>query len=172
MHREEVNRLAFSLESASLHDLEKPGSALLRSIHRLARLDLYLTLRIWRYHASKALRIGNPPELLAIAAIVAREFEGRKTERRPVPLPESPETIVTLPIADHVYEGKVVGQTPDFFVQKVGKSYVLHQRESLTVDPNSIGDDVKIRYPFKVIGGIGVVNENEPEHSPPSSPGR
>lgn len=163
MQRHEINQLARRLEVAGAQEIADNSGPLVKEIERLARHSLYMALRVWENFANQDLKRGDiQPKIIAVAKVVEREFEGRATQyRSAVKLPEHENTHVTRPIKNRVYEGKIVAQTPDYFVQHTGKSFVLHQKESLTIDPAAMGDDVKIRYPFKAIGGIGLVTQRE-----------
>ncbi|MGS1117414.1 KfrB domain-containing protein [Castellaniella sp. UC4442_H9] len=169
MNKAEIDKIAAQLqELRAIHDLYGPeGSALRRDLARLAREDLYLANRLFDSHVPLTLREqpGAKPVTLRAAALIERHFEGRaRDERPPVQIYGEADAVVTRPASGRSYDGKVVGRTPDYVVQKVENDYVLHRHASLTIDPGRLHDDVSIRYPFSGPHAVGLVRERSAEH--------
>lgn len=171
MSKEHINQLARRLETArDIQDLYRAVDAkrLIDELERYAYQDLYGANRLWKEYASEKLR--DQPEakplILRVADLSEKHFEGRPTqERNPVQLFDQRDAIVGRPEAGQRYEGKIVGNTPDYAVQQLDNGdFILHRRLSLTLDPSTLGKDVRINYPFSGIKGVGIVTDRERAH--------
>lgn len=169
--KEQINQLARRLEAArDIQDLYRSVDAkrLIDELERYAYQDFYGANRLWKEYASEQLRTQPEakPLLLRVADISEKHFEGRATqERNPVQLFDQKDTVVGRPESGHKYEGKIVGNTPDYAVQQLENGdFILHRRRSLTLDPSTLGKDVRIHYPFGGVTGVGSVTIREHEH--------
>ena len=164
MNHTELNQLARRLEEAtSLSNGER--TALLRDVERAARQDLYGAAQLWRDHVPAAADL-RMPTVLMVAEVVQRRFEGRADkDRAPVALYAERDSQVARPETGRDYRGPVVGLTPDYAVQRAENGdYILHERRTLTGAVAHLDrEDVAIRYPFAVRGGVGLVSRVEPE---------
>lgn len=168
MNKDQINQLARRLENARdiqdlyrLHDAQR----LIDQLERYAYQDMYGANRLWKDHASEQLR-DQPqakPILLRVADISEKYFEGRPTqERNPIQIIDQPDAVVARPKANHAYEGQIVGNTPDYVVQRLENGdHILHRRLSLTLEPSTLGKEVRINYPFGGVNGVGIVTARE-----------
>ncbi|MGE4371203.1 MAG: hypothetical protein AB7E12_16170, partial [Burkholderiaceae bacterium] len=166
MNDNEIKRIAAQLqELRDINDIHGPqGAELRKALERLAREDLYLANRLFENHVSPELRAepGVKPQALQVAPLIERHFEGRVADDRPaVQIHGQPDAMVLRPESGKEYDGRIIGHTPDFAVQKVDNDYVLHRHASLSIDPAKLGDDVKIRYPFAGSHSIGLVEQRD-----------
>ncbi|SAI73169.1 Uncharacterised protein [Bordetella ansorpii] len=162
MNQTELNQLARRLEGAdALSNSERV--ALLNDVERAARHDLYGATQLWRDHVPKDADL-RMPQVLAVAEVVHKRFEGRADqERAPIALYSERDTEVGRPESGREYRGPIVGFTPDYAVQRAENGdYILHGRRGLTGATQELGrDDVSIRYPFSP-RGVGLVQRIEP----------
>jgi hypothetical protein len=167
MNKTQINELASRLEGADrMNNAER--TALLRDLERYARNDLYGAARICKDHLKDKSTLRLPTVIVA-AERIHRHFEARMKEpRRPVELYGEQDRQIRQPEDGRDYRGPIIGTTPNCVIQRDLDTgdYVVHARGSLArqFDANEIDKNVDIRYPFKAIGGVGLVKEAESNH--------
>ncbi len=171
MNRDEINKLARKLERAKdVSDLyeRRSGPCIADDLARLARSDLYGAYRLWDQFATPELKAqpGATPTILYVARITEQHFEGRsRVERNDVVLHHERDCVVGRPMDQETYRGNIVGETPDYLVQKEERGdFILHSKANLTYS-EAAGSNVSIRYPFSAIGGVGLVSANTPSYT-------
>lgn len=139
--------------------------ALLGDIERYARRDLYHAARLCKDHLNQKANLRLPTPIMA-ADYIEKHFERHtKQARRALELYGEQDRLIRQPEDGRRYRGPVVGATPHCVIQRDRDSgdYIVHARASLTHDiPAQDADkDVGIHYPFKAVGGVGLVESGE-----------
>lgn len=170
MNHDDINKLARKLEqSKDIRDIydRHNGRSIADELGALARTDLYGAARLWEQYIPPGLKAqpGAMPTIVHVARISEHHFEGRaRQERHDVAVPTERDCVVGRPMAQETYCGPIVGETPDYVVQRVESGdYILHSKAQLSYT-ESAGNNVAIRYPFNAMGGIGLVSANTPAY--------
>lgn len=167
MQKAHINELVRRLESADrLSNADR--TALLRDIERYARHDLYGAARLCKDHLNKNADLRLPTAIMA-ADRIGRHFEMRTTQaRRPVELYGEQDRQIRQPEDGRNYNGPIVGTTPNCVIQRDLDTgdYIVHARASLAsqFEPDESDKSMSIRYPFKAVGGVGLVADIEKPH--------
>ena len=168
MTRAQLEDLVRRLEGADrLSNAER--LALLGDIERYARRDLYHAARLCKDHLNQKANLRLPTPIMA-ADYIEKHFERHTRQaRRALELYGEQDRLIRQPEDGRHYRGPVVGATPHCVIQRDRDSgdYIVHARASLTHDiPARDADkDVGIHYPFKAVGGVGLVTEAENSHN-------
>lgn len=167
MKREQINDLARRLENAhQLSNAER--TQLLKDLERYARHDLYGAARLCKDHLKEHADF-RPPTVVMAADRIAKSFEMRiKEHRRPVELYGEQDRQIRQPEDGREYRGPIIGTTPNCVVQRDLDSgdLIVHARGSLArqFEAQDADRDLSIHYPFKAVGGVGLVKEAEHAH--------
>lgn len=167
MNKALINELARRLEGADrLSNAER--LALLRDVERYARHDLYGAARLCKDHLNQKADLRLPTAILA-AERIGKHFEMRTKEgRRPVELYGEQDRQIRQPEDGREYRGPVIGTTPNCVIQRDLETgdYIVHARASLAreIAPDEADKAVAIHYPFKAVGGVGLVADIEKSH--------
>ncbi|OZI26040.1 hypothetical protein CAL26_01415 [Bordetella genomosp. 9] len=162
MDKNQVNALARRLETADrLTNAERVE--ILRDIERYARHDLYGAAKLCKDHLHERADLRLPTVVLA-AERIGRHFEMRTNQtRRPVELYAEQDRQIRQPEDGYQYDGQVVGTTPNCVIQldRETGDLIVHSRASLVCAFESTENDkqLSINYPFKAVGGVGLVTE-------------
>ncbi|WOB74366.1 KfrB domain-containing protein [Achromobacter xylosoxidans] len=164
MTHAQIKDLASRLEGVDrLTNAER--TALLRDLERHARIDLYGVARICKDHLKDPAALRLPTVIMA-AERINRHFEARMKEPRgAVELYGEQDRQIRQPEDGRDYRGPIIGTTPNCIIQRDLDTgdYIVHSRGSLArqFDASEIDKNVAIHYPFKAIGGVGLVKEAE-----------
>ncbi|WP_427183770.1 hypothetical protein ACL598_19095 [Bordetella bronchialis] len=167
MDKNQVNALARGLETADrLTNAERV--AILRDIERYARHDLYGAAKLCKDHLNERADLRLPTAVIA-AERIGRHFEMRTNEaRRPVELYGEQDKQIRQPDDGRHYEGPIVGTTPNCVIQldRDTGDLIVHNRASLVraFESTEIDRSLTINYPFKAVGGVGLVTESGHSH--------
>lgn len=139
---------------------------LLGDIERYARRDLYDAARLCKDHLNQKANLRLPTPIMA-AGYIEKHFEhSAKQARRALELYGEQDRQIRQPEDGRNYRGPVVGSTPKCVIQRDRDSgdFIVHNRAQLTLAPDDTGKSINIHYPFKALGGIGLVTEAENAH--------
>lgn len=142
--------------------------ALLGDIERYARRDLYHAARLCKDHLNQKANLRLPTAIMA-ADYIEKHFErSTKQARRPLDLYGEQDRQIRQPEDGRHYRGPVVGSTPQCVIQRDLDTgdYIVHARSRLThaIAADDADKTLNIHYPFKAIGGIGLVTETDKAH--------
>lgn len=166
MKKEEINALARRLEDVSkMSNAER--TALLREVERYAKTDLYGAARLCKDHLQKGADLRLPTAVMA-ADRIGKHFEERIREaRRPVELYGEQDRQIRQPEDGREYKGPIVGTTPNCLIQRDLETgdLIVHARNTLnrSFEMNGNEEALAISYPFKAVGGVGLVREADPD---------
>lgn len=166
MKKEQIIELASRLETANrMSNAERV--ALLRDLERYAKADLFGASRLVKDHMHKDANLRMPAVILA-ADRIGKHFEERTREmRRPVELYGEQDRQIRQPEDGREYRGPVVGTTPKCLIQfdKDTGDLIVHARSALNHSFEISGkeDALSISYPFKAVGGVGLVRDVDHE---------
>lgn len=143
--------------------------ALLGDIERYARRDLYHAARLCKDHLNQKANLRLPTPIMA-ASYIEKHFEhSAKQARRALELYGEQDRQIRQPEDGRSYRGPVVGSTPKCVIQRDLDSgdFIVHARARLThaIAPDDADKTLNIHYPFKALGGIGLVTEAENSHN-------
>lgn len=142
--------------------------ALLGDIERYARRDLYHAARLCKDHLNQKADLRLPTPIMA-ADQIEKHFERHtKQARRALELYGEHDRQIRQPEDGCNYRGPVVASTPKCVIQRDLDSgdFIVHARARLThaIAPDDADKTLNIHYPFKALGGIGLVTEAENSH--------
>jgi len=164
MKKEEINELADRLQSAHrLSNAERV--ALYRDLARYAKFDLYGAAHLVKDHLHKEAHFVLPT-VIAAASRIGSHFEERIREtRRPIELYGEQDRQIRQPEDGREYRGPVVGATPHCLIQRDLDTgdFIVHARHTLNhaFEPTGSEQSLTISYPFKAVGGVGLVRDTE-----------
>lgn len=163
MNKAKIDELAARLQEVdTLSNRER--TALFRDLENYARVDLYGAARLCKDHLRG--QEFRPPAVILAADRIGKHFEERMQEpRRPVDLHWEQDKQLRQPSDGQRYEGPVVGTTPNCVIQRDNETgdLIVHARRSLVTafEANATDRPLAINYPFRAIGGVGLVSEPE-----------
>jgi len=104
------------------------------------------------------------PTIVVAADRIGKHFEERMRQaRRPVELYGEQDRQIRQPEDGREYKGPVVGTTPNCLIQRDLETgdLIVHARGTLNRSFEITGkeDSLAISYPFKAVGGVGLVRE-------------
>lgn len=167
MNKVHLQELVRRLEGADrLSNAERV--ALVRDIERYARQDLYGAARLCKDHLNQKADLRLPTAIMA-AERIGKHFEMRtKAARGPMELYGEQDRQIRQPEDGRQYRGPLVGTTPNCVIQRDLDTgdYIVHARRSLVREfiPDEADKAVSIHYPFKAVGGVGLVAGIEAAH--------
>ena len=164
MNKAQILILARQLENADRFS-NAERTALLHDIERYARHDLYGAARLCKDHLNPNADLRLPTVVMA-ANRIGKHFEMRTQEpRRPVELYGERDCHIRQPEDGRNYRGPVIGATPHCVIQRDLDTgdYIVHARASLvhSLEAGDTDKNLSINYPFKAVGGVGLVSEAE-----------
>ena len=164
MQKEQINELARRLEQAN-HLSSSERTALYHDLTRYAKSDLYGAARLAKEHLHKDANF-MLPTVIVTADRIGKHFEERIREtRRPVELYGEQDRQIRQPEDGREYRGPVVGTTPNCFIQldRDTGDFIVHARHALnrSFELNGNENALAISYPFKAVGGVGLVRDTD-----------